>query len=193
MFKHLFEVEFGIRAAVEILIFIVIVSILVSICCKLMIRIGRFGGFLYRELIAPLYVRFYEKLAFSTNNPNWQERANKIKDTFRQGEDESGGHDKTSVKKSNAGRWILMYLVVAAWIIGLHYWGEENRSNYEVFFLGEDVVLAFEEWTVEELFDTDECAIECFFHNQTESGHERRSRIQTSFSSTVPIAVSNRS
>lgn len=84
MFKHLFEVEFGIRVAIEILIFVVLVYILSKICHKIISKSRAYIVFINRELVVPLRVRLFEKLAFSTSNPNWQERANKIKDAFKE-------------------------------------------------------------------------------------------------------------
>ena len=110
-------------------------------------------------------VRLFEKLAFSTSNPNWQDRANKIKDAFKEKKDEC---NKKKDNKSHTSRWIIIYLVLTAWIIGFYYYGEEKRSSYEVFFLGEKAILAFEEWITDSLFNTDEYAIECFFHDKIE-------------------------
>ncbi len=164
MFKHLFEVEFGIRVVIEILIFVVLIYILSRIFHKIISKCRVHIGFINRELVVPLRVRLFEKLAFSTSNPNWQERANKIKDAFKEQNDEYKKNDN----KSHAGRWIFIYLVLVAWIIGFYYYGEEKRSSYEVFFLGEKVILAFEEWTTNTLFNTDEYDIECFFHDKIE-------------------------
>ena len=164
MFKHLFEVEFGIRVAIEILIFVVLVYVLLKICNKIISKSRAHIAFINRELVLPLRVRLFEKLAFSTSNPNWQERANKIKDDFKEKKDE---YNKKN-NKSHIGCWIIIYLVLTTWIIGFYYYGEEKRSNYEVFFLGEKAILAFEEWTTNSLFNTDEKAIECFFHDKIE-------------------------
>ena len=165
MFKHLFEGEFAIRVAVEILIFIVIVYILSRICNGIISKIRGYIGCIVGELVVPLRVRMFEKLAFSTSNPHWQERANKIKDAFREKKDECKKNDK---KKSYAGLWTIIYLALIAWIIGFHYYGEEKRTSYEVFFLGEKTTLAVEEWIINTLFSTDENDIECFFHNKIE-------------------------
>lgn len=165
MFKHLFEVEFGIRVAIEILIFVVLVYVLSKICQKIISKSIARIAFINRELVVPLRVRLFEKLAFSTSNPNWQERANKIKDAFKEKKDEC---NKKNSNKSHIGCWIIIYLVLTAWIIGFYYYGEEKRSSYEVFFLGEKAILAFEEWTTNSLFNTDEKAIECFFHDKIE-------------------------
>ena len=165
IFKHFFEVEFGIRAAVEILIFVVLIYILLRICHKIINKGRGYMGFINRELVVPLRVRLFEKLAFSTSNPNWQERANKIKDAFKEKKDDC---NKKNDNKSHAGWWIFIYLVLVAWIIGFYYYGEEKRSSYEVFFLGEKTILAFEKWTTDSLFNTDESAIECFFHDKIE-------------------------
>lgn len=168
LFKHLFEFEFAVRVIVEILIFIVLVYIILKLVYTIIRKIGNFIYFIFLELVVPLRVRLYEKLAFSTSNPNWQDRANKIKDVY--GEKSSKGKDnKKGIEKSYAGWWILTYLILVAWIIGFHYLGEEKRSNYEVFFLGESTIIACEEWTVDTLFSTDEGAIECFFHNKIEA------------------------
>lgn len=165
MLKHLFEVEFGIRVAVEILIFVVLIYILLKICHKIISKIRTFIGFINWELVVPLRVRLFEKLAYSTSNPNWQDRANKIKDAFKVKKDE---RIKVSNKKSHAGRWIFIYLFLVVWIIGFYYYGEGKRSSYEVFFLGEKVILVFEKWATNTLFNTDECAIKCFFHDRIE-------------------------
>lgn len=165
MFKHLFEFEFGIRVVVEILIFVVLIYILTRICHNVISKIRVGIGFINRELVVPLRVRLFEKLAFSTSNPNWQERANRIKDVFKGKKDEC---KKNNNKKSHAGWWIFIYIVLIAWIMGFHYYGEEKRSSYEVFFLGEKAILAIEEWTTNTLFNTDEYAIECFFHDKIE-------------------------
>lgn len=164
MFKHVFEFEFGIRVAVEILIFLVIIYVLLRICHKIIYEIRNCIDFINQELVVPLRVRLFEKLAFSTSNPNWQERANKIKDAFKEKKEEY----KKNNNKSYAGRWILIYIVLIVWIIGFYYYGQEKRDSYEVFFLGEKAILAFEEWTTETLFNTDEHTIECFFHNRIE-------------------------
>lgn len=165
MFKHLFEIEFGIRVVIEILIFFVFLYILLKICHKIISKSRVYIGFINRELVAPLRVRLFEKLAFSTSNPNWQERANKIKDAFKEKKD---GCNKKNYNKSHADLWIIIYLVSVAWIIGFYYYGEEKRSSYEVFFLGEKAILAFEDWTTNSLFNTDEYTIECFFHDKIE-------------------------
>lgn len=165
MFKHLFEVEFGIRVAIEILFFVVLIYILSRICHKIIGKCRVHFGSINRELVVPLRVRLFEKLAFSTSNPNWQERANKIKDAFKEKKDECKKNDN---KKNHARWWTFIYLVLVAWIIGFYYYGEEKRSSYEVFFLGEKAILAFEEWTTNTLFNTDEYAIECFFHDKIE-------------------------
>ena len=165
MFKHLFEIEFGIRVAIEILIFVVLVYILSKICHKIISKSRVYIDFINRELVVPLRVRLFEKLAFSTSNPNWQDRANKIKDAFKEKKDEC---NKKKDNKSHTSRWIIIYLVLTAWIIGFYYYGEEKRSSYEVFFLGEKAILALEEWITDSLFNTDEYAIECFFHDKIE-------------------------
>lgn len=165
MFKHLFEVEFGIRVFVEIFIFVMLIYILIRICHKIINKSRIYIGFINRELVIPWRVRLFEKLAFSTSNPNWQERANKIKDAFNEKKDEC---KKSDNNKSHAGRWIFIYLVLVVWIIGFYYYGEEKRSSYEVFFWGEKAIFAFEEWTTNSLFNTDEYAIECFFHDKIE-------------------------
>ena len=165
MFKHLFEFEFGIRAAVELLMFVVLIYILARICHKIISKIRARISFIKWELVVPLRVRLFEKLAFLTSNPNWQERANKIKDAFKEKKEKCKRNDK---EKSHVGWWIFIYLVLVAWIIGFHYYGEEKRSSYEVFFLGEKSILAIEEWTTDTLFNTDENTVECFFHNKIE-------------------------
>lgn len=164
MFKHLFEVEFGIRVAVEILIFIVFAYMLLRICHKITSKIRVYIAFINRELVIPLRVRLFEKLAFSTSNPNWQKRADKIKDAFKEKKDECNKKNDNG----HVGWWIIAYLVLTLWIIGFYYYGEEKRSSYEVFFLGEKAILAFEEWTTNTLCNTDESAIECFFHDKIE-------------------------
>lgn len=164
-FKHFFEFEFGIRVSVEILIFVILIYILSKIIGKIVGKIRTVTDFIYRELVMPLRVRMLEKLAFETSNPNWQERADKIKDTFKK----SGNKNiKNNNKKSHAGRWILTYVVFVAWIVGFHYLGEEKRNSYEVFFLGEKAILEFEEWTTNILLSIDEHNTECFFHNKIE-------------------------
>ena len=165
MFKHIFEVEFGIKISIEILVFLILICMLLKILHKIFIKSSDYIDFINRELIIPLRVRLFEKLAFSTNNPNWQERANKIKDAFKEEKDE---RNKKKDNKSYAVWWIALYIVLVAWILGFHYWGEEKRNSYEVFFLGEKAILAFEDWTTNSLFNTDEYAIECFFHNLKE-------------------------
>ena len=75
---------------------------------------------------------------------------------------------KKNDNKSHAGWWIFIYLISVMWIICFYYFGEEKRSSYEVFFLGEKAILTFEEWTTNTLFDTDEYDIECFFHDKIE-------------------------
>lgn len=164
MFKHFFEIEFGVRVAIEMIIIVFLIYILLKICRKVVRKIRVHIGFVNRELIVPLRVRVLEKLAFSTSNPNWQERANKVKDSFNEKKDEC----KRKNHKSHTGFWIFIYIVLASWIIGFHYYGEEKRSNYEVFFLGEKAILAFEEWTTNTLFNTDEYVMECFFHDKIE-------------------------
>lgn len=163
-FKHLFEFEFGIKVAFEILIFVVLIYILSRICRKIINKIRIATGFINRELVVPLRVRLFEKLAFSTSNPNWQEQANKIKDTFKESKNEC----KINDEKSHAGWFVFIYIVLIVWIIGFHYYGEEKHRNYGVFFLGENVILAIEEWTTDTLFNTDESSIECFFHDKIE-------------------------
>ncbi len=165
LFKHFFEVEFGIRVAVEILIFVVLIYILSRVCHKIVSKGRGYIGFINRELLVPLRVRLFEKLAFTTSNPNWQERANEIKDTFNNKEDEC---KKSDNKKKHTGYWFFIYLVLTAWMIGFHYYGEEKHSSYEVFFLGEKAILVIEEWTTNTLFNTDEYAIKCFFHDKIE-------------------------
>lgn len=160
-FKHFFEFEFGIRVSVEILIFVIVIYILSKIIGKIRIV----TDFIYRELVMPLRVRLLEKLAFETSNPNWQERANKIKDTFKKN---SNKNIKNNNKKSHAKRWILIYVSFVVWIVGFHYLGEEKRNSYEVFFLGEKAILEFEEWTTNTLLSIDEHNTECFFHNKIE-------------------------
>lgn len=166
MFKHLFEIEFGFRVSIEILIFIVVICKLLKKCLKIINNAKVSIGFIYQELILPLRVRLFEKMAFSTSNPNWQERANKIKDEFNE---KKNNGPKKEKNKSYAGRCFFIYIVLTAWIIGLHYYGTDKRNNYEVFFLGEDAILTFEEWTVNTFFYTDENAIECFFHDKIET------------------------
>lgn len=165
MFKHLFEYEFGIRVSIEIIIYMILIYMLSRICCKAISKIKIEINYLNRELIVPLRVRFFEKLAFSTNNPNWQERANKIKETFKETKIEN---KKDNNKKSHMGWWVLTYIVLTSWIIGFHYYGEEKRKSYEVFFAGENAILEIEAWTIDTLFATDEQSVECFFHNKVE-------------------------
>ena len=157
--------HFMFRVAIEILIIVVLVYILSKICHKIISKSRVYIDFINRELVVPLRVRLFEKLAFSTSNPNWQDRANKIKDAFKEKKDEC---NKKKDNKSHTSRWIIIYLVLTAWIIGFYYYGEEKRSSYEVFFLGEKAILAFEEWITDSLFNTDEYAIECFFHDKIE-------------------------
>lgn len=165
MFKHFFEIEFGVRVAIELLICVVFVFILSKICYKFIGKIKNSTAFINRELVGPLRVRFFEKLAFSTNNPNWQEKANKIKDAFK---NNNSGSKVKNDKNSHTNKWIIVYLLLIAWIIGFHYFGEEKRSNYEVFFWGENTILKIEEWTINNFFDADENNIECFFHDKIE-------------------------
>ena len=136
------------------------------VCHKIINKSRDYIGFFNRELIVPLRVRLFEKLAFLTSNPNWQERANKIKDAFKEKKDECNINNGF---KRRTGLWVLIYLILVCWIIGFYYYGEEKRSSYEVFFLGEKAILSFEEWTTDTLFDIDENSIECFFHNKIES------------------------
>lgn len=164
MFKHLFEVEFGIRVSVEILIFVVIIYILSRIYNKIITKIRNVIRFINHELVMPLRVRFFEKLAFSTSNPNLQERANKIKDSFK----ESKGKCIGNSKKSYAKWWILIYVILVAWVTGFHYFGEDKRSSYEVLFLGENAIIKIEQCITNRLLNTDEHTIECFFHNKIE-------------------------
>lgn len=164
-FKHFFELEFGIRVAIEVLLFVLLIYTLSKVLYIIFHKIIFATRFIYQELVMPLRVRFLEKLAFSTSNQNWQERANKIKDAFKKRNDD---HEKNNNKKSHAGFWIVIYIILIVWIIGFHYFGEEKRRNYEVFFLGENVILTVEEWITNTLLETDECAIECFFHNKLE-------------------------
>lgn len=163
-FKHLFEIEFGIRVAVEILIFFILIYMLLKVWWIILGKIKGGIEFVKGELITPLRVRLYEKLAFSTSNPNWQERANKIKDAFKENMGERIGNKK----KSRVGWWILGYIAIVAWIVGFHYFGEEKRNNYEVLFEGENAILSMEEWITDIIFYTDENSIECFFHNELE-------------------------
>lgn len=165
MFKHLFEFEFGIKVVFEILVVFVLVYILSRICYKIASKIKIATGFINRELVVPLRVRLFEKLAFSTSNPNWQDRANRIKDAFKESKEE----EKKNKKKSHTGWWFIIYIVLTMWIVGFHYYGEEKRSNYEVFFFGENFILAMEEWTINTLFNTDENTVECFFHDKIEN------------------------
>lgn len=164
-FKHFFELEFCIRVAIEVLLFVLLIYILSKILYNFFYKMTYTARFINQELVIPLRVRLYEKLAFSTSNLNWQARANKIKDAFKERNDD---HEKNNNKKSHAGFWIVFYIFLIVWIIGFHYFGEKKRNNYEVFFLGENVILTTEEWITNTLFDTDECAIECFFHNKLE-------------------------
>ena len=175
MFKHLFEAEFGIRVAVEIVVFLLLVYLLLIISHRIILKIigvvRKTSRFLSKELITPLRVRICEKLAFTTNNPNWQNRANKIKDVFKKNESESAnsGEDKKVEKKNYVGWWILTYIILVGWILGFHYLGDDKRDHYEVFFWPENTILAFEDWTTNTLLSTDEDAIECFFHNRIEA------------------------
>lgn len=94
-----------------------------------------------------------------------QEKANKIKDTF------NGNEDSIKIrvnKKSHKGWWIVTYIFLVLWITGFHYYGEDKRKSYEVFFLGEKTVLACEELTRDKWFRTNEKVVECFFHNEIE-------------------------
>ena len=104
---HLFEFEFGFRAATWVLISLLLFFLVLKICweiLKLLFRslrciFKKFNGgigFVNRELFAPFRVDIYEKLAYKTNNPNWQERADKIKDVFTAREKEET--KKASVK-----------------------------------------------------------------------------------------------
>lgn len=165
MFKHFFEVEFSFRVIVEILLFVICIYIFSNMLHKIISKFKIVTGFINRELVIPLRVRLFEKLAFMTNNPNWQDRANKIKDVFKESKKDC---KKNNNKKSHAGLWIFIYIVLTSWIIGFHYYGEEKHSSYEVFFLGENVMLAIEEWITDTLFKTDESSVECFFHNKIE-------------------------
>lgn len=168
-FKHLFEVEFAIRVFVEILLFLALVYIVLKGLCVI-INKGRMAtSFINYELVMPLRVRLFEKLAFTTNNPNWQERANRIKDAFKERKTE---YKDNHVQKSRSGWWIFIYIFLVMWIIGFHYLGEEKRNNYEVFFFGENIILEFEEWFTYTLLETDEFTTECFFHNQIEINWE---------------------
>jgi hypothetical protein len=174
-FKHLFEVEFAIRVFVEVLLFLALVYIVLKVLHIILKKARIAVCFLDSELIIPLRVRLFEKLAFTTNNPNWQERANKIKDAFKERNMEHKENavkentvKKKSVKKSCLGWWVFIYIFLVVWIIGFHYFGEEKRNNYEVFFLGENAILGFEERFTYTLLETDEFTTECFFHNQIE-------------------------
>ena len=161
---HFFEAEFGIRMAVEILTFVVIIYILSRIFNKIITKLRNVTRFIHRELVVPLRVRFFEKLAFSTSNSNWQERANKIKDSFKESKGECIGNSK----KSYAKWWILIYVILVAWVTGFHYFGEDKRSSYDVFFLGENAIIKIEQYITNTLLNTDEHTIECFFHNKIE-------------------------
>lgn len=168
-FKHFFEFEFGIRVLVEILIFMTLIYMLLKVLHKIIIKVQKIMECIYKELVLPLCVRGFEKLAFSTNNPNWQERANKIKDDFMEGKNKGGSEYGRKVRNKGYARWwFLIYTILVLWILGFHYYGEEKRNSYQVFFLGEDVILTFEEWVINGLFSTDEYTIECFFHDEIE-------------------------
>ncbi len=174
-FKHLFQIEFGIRVAVEIFIFFLSAYLFLRFFYRIIYKItsvlSKITCSISREIVMPLHIRLFEKLAFATNNPNWQARANKMKDSFKKimGERTNIQKSKNPKKKSHKIWWILSYLVLAGWIIGFHYWGEAKRSSYEVFFLAENVILEVEDWTVNTWLNTDEHAIECFFHDEIEA------------------------
>ena len=175
MFKHLFEIEFGFRVVVEVLFFMCICYILLMLLFrlihKIVYKLKDMVDFLYIELIAPLWVRLYEKIAFSTNNPNWQERANEMKEGFKKNKDERTNtfQNSKNVKKKHTAWWIFSYIVLVVWIVGFHYCGEEKRGSYEVFFLGEQIILDFEDWMTNTWLDTDEHVVECYFHGTIEA------------------------
>jgi hypothetical protein len=135
---------------------------MLKIFLKIILKIINIIRCLKRELIAPLTVRFYEKIAYSTCNPYWQERANAIKDIYNK-------NDKKKVfvgKKHNIVGIICLIAVV--WMVIFHYRCDEKRSNYEVFFIGETAISKLEDWTTNTLLKIDEDSIECFYHNVIE-------------------------
>lgn len=164
-FKHIFEIEFGGRVVVEILILVSIMYFLLNNICKITRKAIIFVTFMYCELFMPLRVRMYEKLAFSTSNPNWQERADEIKDAFKKRKSEC---KITNKQKNHTGWWIFIYIFLITWVIGFHYFGESKRNNYEVFFLGENAILEMEDWVTNIVFSTDENVIPCFYHDKIE-------------------------
>lgn len=166
MFKHFFEFDFWIRVLIELSLITIVSYIIISWLLHLLKEIRKRIMFIFKELFLPLQVRIYEKIAFSTNNPNWQDRANKIKDDYKHGR--YMRVKQNNQKKSYAGIWFLIYVILVSWIIGFHYFGNEKRSSYEVFFLGENAILKMEEWTTNTLCKTDINTIPCFFHNKIE-------------------------
>ena len=163
MFKHFFELEFGIKVFVEIFVLLLFFHLILKIVCKFINRLRGFIKFINIELIMPFRVRLFEKLAYSTSNLNWQERADKIKDTFRESKEK-----EVVQKKTHKNWWPLIFMVLVVWIIGFHYYGQEKRKNYEIFFVGENMIMKFEDWTANTLFYTDESTVECFFHDKIE-------------------------
>ena len=128
MFKHLFEGEFAIRVFVEILIYLWIIYILLGIFHKIICIIRACIGFINWNLVAPLRIRLFDKLALLRENSDLQKKANKIREAYK----EEGM--KIKKKKHYEVWWFLIYPVMVTWIICFHYYGEKQRSSYEVFF-----------------------------------------------------------
>jgi hypothetical protein len=160
--KHLCELEFAIRVVIEVCIIYIIIRIALKICFKLILKIFSVFHCLEHWLILPLVVRLLEKLAYSTHNPYWQERANTIKDI----------HIVKNMKKSLVAKKHyaagIICLIAVVWIIFFHYKCGEKRKTYEVFFVGEIAISKLEEWSTNTLLNIDEASIECFYHNVIE-------------------------
>jgi hypothetical protein len=167
-YKHALAAEFGIRAAIEILLLILALYIVYKFIRFLISRffgvINSIGGFFYYRFILPVNIRWIEFVAYRSSNPDLQDKSERKKAAANAVMDGSAERGKNKKKIRFGWIFVIAYILIASYIVGFHYFLTDKREAYNVFFIPEYQLTNTENYVLNTLLYTDEQSIACFFH-----------------------------
>ena len=170
--KHIFEIEFGIRTVIYLLLCLLATYFLLKIFYKL-VRIAAkhaaiLARFFFYDAVLPFSIIIVDKLAAAMESKRWQNRADKLRAIARIHDDSDNvGFPKKAREKNKPLHLIYVMGSVLLWLylLSFHYLLPQLKSDYEFFFMPENALISFEYKLVHDVFQTDEDAIPCIYCN----------------------------
>jgi len=166
--KHLFTTEFGLRAAIELLVLILsfyfACKLIIFIFIKIITGFLFIFNFINRKLIMPVYIRLIETIAYRFGNSNLQNKSEELKTTFNEKYNCKDGRNNKAKKRKFGWIFAVAYILVASYTICIHYLMVDRKEIYNAFFIPENKMVSLENYLVYTTFRTDEYQFACFYH-----------------------------